>query len=198
MRTWQCEHMLSMEEEAMIKALAGMIKELADDQLALKHLVSTLINNMNPDNKVERIEQQVVVKMRCSQEAEQVVAPDEANTFTPPRRTGTIRDRSLRATPASCEPVHKESRIVPKEPLTPPTPKGYPKPTNKQRSEEEFQAFMEKDFKPLVDILPLNDFEFMMKDAESSDDIVTLADLEDLLEMDDEQVTLRLAMAGRI
>ena len=57
---------------------------------------------------------------------------------------------------------------------------------------------MEKDFEALVDILPLNDFEFMMKDAESSDDIVTLADLEDLLEMDDEQVTLRLAMAGRI
>ena len=42
----------------MIKALAGMIKELADDQLALKHLVSTLVNNMNPDNKVERIKQQ--------------------------------------------------------------------------------------------------------------------------------------------
>ena len=180
----------------MIKALAGMIKELADDQLALKHLVSTLVNNMNPDNKVERIKQQPVVKMHCSQEAEQVVAPDEPNTFTPPRRTGTIRDRSLQVTPASCEPVHKESRIV--QPLTPPTPKGYPKPTNKQRSEEEFQAFMEKDFEALVDILPLNDFEFMMKDAESSDDIVTLADLEDLLEMDDEQVTLRLAMAGRI
>ena len=91
MRTWQCEHMLSKEEEAMIKALAGMIKELADDQLALKHLVSTLANNMNPDNKVERIEQQVVVKMRCSQEAEQLVAPDEPNTFTPLRRTGTLR-----------------------------------------------------------------------------------------------------------
>ena len=181
----------------MIEALAGMVKELADDQSALKSLVSTLINNMDPDKKVERIEQQVV-KMRCSQEAEQLVAPDEPNTFTPPRRTGTIRDRSLQVTPASCEPVHKESRIVPKEPLTPPTPKGYPKPTNKQRSEEEFQAFMEKDFEALVDILPLNDFEFMMKDAESSDDIVTLADLEDLLEMDDETVTLRLAMAGRI
>ena len=194
MRTWQCEHMLSMEEEAMIKALAEMIKELADDQVALKRFVSTVVNNMNADKKVERIEQQVVVKMRCSQEAEQVLAPDEPNTFTPPRRTGTIRDRSLQVTPASCEPVPKESRIVPEEPLTPPTPK----PTNKQRSEEEFQAFMEKDFEALVDILPLNDFEFMMKDAESSDDIVTLADLEDLLEMDDETVTLRLAMAGRI
>ena len=87
---------------------------------------------------------------------------------------------------------------MPKEPLTPPTPKGYPKPTSKQRSEEEFQAFVEKDFEALVDILPLNDFELMMNDAESSDDNVTLADLEDLLEMDDEQVTLRLAMAKRI